>query len=124
MTTQHTTVKAGDRVQITAAQAYNITWDENGDLIVGEYGVLLEVHESALADNATTGTYNNAPYKVRLDNDDEVWAADVMPEADGLRRTIAGLDKSLEDRLQRIRDLEARITELQAQLPPGEPSDA
>lgn len=118
------TVKAGDRVEITAAQSYDITWDENGDLIVGEYGVLLNIDAPALADNTSTGTYDSAPYKVRLDNGDEVSAADVMPEADGLRRTIAGLDKSLDDRLQRIRDLEARLAELEAEPRPDEPSDA
>lgn len=108
-TTPNTTVKAGDRVQITAVQSYDITWDDSADYVIGEYGVLLEVRASALAENTATGTYDCTPYKVRLDNDEEVWVADVMPEVDGLRRTIAELDKTLDDQRKHINELETQL---------------
>jgi hypothetical protein len=72
-------VKAGDRVEIVAVQPYEITWDDDGDWCVGESGVLVVVNGAAVAENAATGTYEMAPYRVRLDGGEIVSAADVRP---------------------------------------------
>lgn len=72
-------VKAGDRVEIVAVQPYEITWDDAGDWCVGESGVLVAVNGAAVAENKATGTYEMAPYRVRLDGGEIVSAADVRP---------------------------------------------
>lgn len=72
-------VKAGDRVEIVAVQPYAITWDDDGDWCVGESGVLVAVNGAAVAENAATGTYEMAPYRVRLHSGEIVSAADVRP---------------------------------------------
>jgi hypothetical protein len=74
-----TPVKAGDRVEIVAVQPYEITWDDAGDWCVGESGVLVAVNGAAVAENAATGTYESAPYRVRLHSGETVSAADVRP---------------------------------------------
>lgn len=111
--TQPAPVQAGARVEIIAVQPYEITWDDNGDWCIGEYGVLLHISESAQAENARTGTHECAPYKVRLDSGETVHATDVRTETDGLRRTITDLDKVAQARQQRITDLETRVAELE-----------
>lgn len=100
-------VRVGDRVEVTAAQSYEITWDEDGDRIVGEFGTVLEVSVRAVEDNAASGTRDATPYRVRLDGGEAVWAADVRPEAEGLRRRIA----EGEEYGERLR---ARVAELKA----------
>ena len=103
-------VRVGDRVEVTAAQSYEITWDEDGDRIVGEFGTVLEVSVRAVEDNAASGTRDATPYRVRLDGGAAVWAADVRPEAEGLRRRIA----EGEEYGERLR---ARVAELETALP-------
>ncbi|WP_329020339.1 hypothetical protein [Streptomyces sp. NBC_01601] len=90
------TPKAGDRVEVTAAQSYEMTWDDAGDRIVGEFGVLVSVSASALADNAKTGKYHATPYEVRLDSGEIEYAADVRPEAEGLRCRLDSAEAYLE----------------------------
>ena len=99
-------VRVGDRVEVTAAQSYEITWDEDGDRIVGEFGTVLEVSVRAVEDNAASGTRDATPYRVRLDGGEAVWAADVRPEAEGLRRRIAEGEEYGERLRARVAELE------------------
>lgn len=103
----------GDRVQITAAQSFDVTWDDTGDWIVGLYGTLLQVVQRSIDENIRTGRNDATPYEVRLDEGDTVWAAGIRPETDGLRADLAAahasrrLNDEISDLRQRLDAAEA-----------------
>jgi hypothetical protein len=80
--TNHTpetyTPRPGDRVEITAVQSYEITWDDTADRLVGLTGVLIAVNDSGLRENERTGALDRAPFEVRIDRDAEIDAGEIV----------------------------------------------
>lgn len=82
---QDQTPRPGDRVEVTAVQSYEITWDDSLDRLIGLTGVLVAINESGVRDNTQSGRLDAAPYEVRIDRDTTIEAGAVMFVA-GVRR--------------------------------------
>lgn len=81
--------RPGDRVEITAIQSYDITWDEATDIVVGLTGVLVTIDARGVAENARTGRLDDAPYEVRIDRDSAFKAGEIV-FVSGVQRATEG----------------------------------
>lgn len=59
--------RPGDRVEITAVQSYETTWDDSLDWLIGVTGVLVTVDETGVYENTASGRLDCAPYRVRVE---------------------------------------------------------
>lgn len=77
--------RPGDRVEITAVQSYETTWDDSLDWLIGVTGVLVTVDETGVYENTVSGRLDCAPYRVRVDDTADCDAGALVSAA-GVRR--------------------------------------